>query len=74
MAHLGIDVGKRPNSACALDAGGEVVFRADLENRPGDIDRLLDRAGARTLWEALLASSRSGGALPAARASQPACS
>lgn len=46
VAYLGIDVGKRSHSACALDAGGEVVFRSDLENRPDDIDRLPGRAGA----------------------------
>lgn len=49
VAYLGIDVGKLSHSACAIDAGGEVVFRADLENRPDDIDRLLERAGASAL-------------------------
>lgn len=40
VAYLGIDVGKLSHSACAIDAGGEVVFRADLENRPDDIVNL----------------------------------
>lgn len=45
VAYLGIDVGKRSRSAYALDEAGAVVFRADLENRPAGIDRLLERAG-----------------------------
>lgn len=45
VAYLGIDVGKSSHSACALDAGGGVAFRAELANRPDDIDRLLERAG-----------------------------
>ena len=49
VAYLGIDVGKRSHSACGLDKDGEVVFRSDLENRPADIDRLLERAGAGAL-------------------------
>lgn len=110
VAYPGIDVGKRSHSACGLDKDGEVVFRSDLENRPADIDRLLERAGAgalvvvdqkrnigalvlarafahgnpcaylpgyaekragasvagaRALWEAMLASARSGRRLPA---------
>ena len=40
VAYLGIDVGKSSHSACALDAGGGVAFRAELANRPDDIDRL----------------------------------
>lgn len=42
---LGVDVGKTAHSACALDACGKVVFRLDLRNRAGDIDRMLERAG-----------------------------
>ena len=38
VAYLGIDVGKSSHSACALDAGGGVAFRAELANRPDDID------------------------------------
>ena len=49
VAYLGIDVGKSSHSACALDAGGGVVFRAELANRPDDIDRLLERAGSGAL-------------------------
>lgn len=41
VAYLGIDVGKSSHSACALDAGGGVAFRAELANRPDDIDREL---------------------------------
>ena len=32
VAYLGIDVGKSSHSACALDAGGGVAFRAELAN------------------------------------------
>lgn len=49
VAYLGIDVGKSSYSACALDAGGGVAFRAELANRPDDIDRLLERAGSGAL-------------------------
>ena len=49
VAYLGIDVGKRSHSACGLGEDGEVAFRSDLENRPADIDRLLERAGAGAL-------------------------
>lgn len=49
VAYLGIDVGKSSHSACALDAGGGVAFRAELANRPDDIDRLLERAGSGAL-------------------------
>lgn len=66
VAYLGIDVGKRSHSACALDAGGEVVFRADLENRPADVDRLLERAGAGAL--VVVDQKRNIGALVLARA------
>ena len=40
VAYLGIDVGKSSHSACALDAGGGVAFRAELANRPDDMDWL----------------------------------
>lgn len=66
VAYLGVDVGKRSHSACALDEGGEVVFRADLENRPGDVDRLLERAGAGAL--VVVDQKRNIGALVLARA------
>lgn len=66
MAYLGIDVGKRSHSACALDAGGSVVFRADLDNRAGDIDRLLERAGSGAL--VVVDQKRNIGALVLARA------
>ena len=66
VAYLGIDVGKLSHSACAIDAGGEVVFRADLENRPDDIDRLLERAGASAL--VVVDQRRNIGALVLARA------
>lgn len=49
VAYLGIDVGKRAHSACALDRGGRVLFRSSIENRAGDIDRLLERAGSAAL-------------------------
>lgn len=65
-AYLGIDVGKSRHSACALDAAGGVVFRADLENRPGDVDRLLERAGAGAL--VVVDQKRNIGALVLARA------
>ena len=32
VAYLGIDVGKSSHSACALDAGGGIAFRAELAN------------------------------------------
>ena len=66
VAYLGIDVGKRSHSACALDEDGGVVFRAGLENRPGDIDRLLERAGAGAL--VVVDQKRNIGALVLARA------
>lgn len=66
VAYLGIDVGKRTHSACALDEGGAIVFRADVENRPGDIDRLLERAGAGAL--VVVDQKRNIGALVLARA------
>ena len=66
VAYLGIDVGKRSHSACGLDKDGEVVFRSDLENRPADVDRLLERAGAGAL--VVVDQKRNIGALVLARA------
>lgn len=66
VAYLGIDVGKRSHSACGLGEDGEVVFRSDLENRPADIDRLLERAGAGAL--VVVDQKRNIGALVLARA------
>lgn len=66
VAYLGIDVGKRAHCACALDAGGKAVFRADLENGPGDVDRPLERAGAGAL--VVVDQKRDIGALVLARA------
>lgn len=65
-AYLGIDVGKSRHSACALDAAGGVVFRADLDNRPDAIDRLLERAGDAAL--VVVDQKRNIGALVLARA------
>lgn len=66
VAYLGIDVGKRSHGACGLDKDGEVVFRSDLENRPADIDRLLERAGAGA--PVVVDQKRNIGALVLARA------
>ena len=66
VAYLGIDVGKRTHGACALDEGGAVVFRADVENRPSDVDRLPGRAGAGAL--VVVDQKRNIGALVPARA------
>ena len=66
VAYLGIDVGKSSHSACALDAGGGVAFRAELANRPDDIDRLLERAGSGAL--VVVDQRRNIGALVLARA------
>lgn len=66
VAYLGIDVGKRSHSACGLDKDGEVVFRSDLENRPADVDRPLERAGAGAL--VVVDQKRNIGALVLARA------
>lgn len=66
VAYLGIDVGKRSHSACGLGEDGEVAFRSDLENRPADIDRLLERAGAGAL--VVVDQKRNIGALVLARA------
>lgn len=66
VAYLGIDVGKSSHSACALDAGGGVAFRAELANRPDDIDRLLERAGSGAL--VIVDQKRNIGALVLARA------
>lgn len=66
VAYLGIDVGKSSHSACALDAGGDVAFRAELANRPDDIDRLLERAGSGAL--VVVDQKRNIGALVLARA------
>lgn len=65
-AYLGIDVGKSRHSACALDAAGGVVFRADLDSRPDAIDRLLERAGDAAL--VVVDQKRNIGALVLARA------
>ena len=66
VAYLGIDVGKSSHSACALDVGGRVAFRAELANRPDDIDRLLERAGSGAL--VVVDQKRNIGALVLARA------
>ena len=66
VAYLGIDVGKSSHSACALDAGGGIAFRAELANRPDDIDRLLERAGSGAL--VVVDQKRNIGALVLARA------
>lgn len=66
VAYLGIDVGKSSHSACALDAGGGVAFRAELANRPDDIDRVLERAGSGAL--VVVDQRRNIGALVLARA------
>ena len=66
VAYLGIDVGKSSHSACALDAGGGVAFRAELANRPDDIDRVLERAGSGAL--VVVDQKRNIGALVLARA------
>ena len=68
VAYLGIDVGKSSHSACALDAGGGVAFRAELANRPDDIDRLLERAGSGAL--VVVDQKRNIGALVLARAAR----
>ena len=65
-AYLGIDVGKSRHSACALDAAGGVVFRADLDNRPDAIDRPPERAGDAAL--VVVDQKRNIGALVLARA------
>ena len=65
VAYLGIDVGKSSHSACALDVGGRVAFRAELANRPDDIDRLLERAGSGAL--VVVDQKRNIGALVLAR-------
>ena len=69
VAYLGIDVGKSSHSACALDAGGGVAFRAELANRPDDIDRLLERAGSGAL--VVVDQKRNIAALVLARAHCP---
>lgn len=66
VACLGIDVGKSSHSACALDAEGGIAFRAELANRPDDIDRLLERAGSGAL--VVVDQKRNIGALVLARA------
>lgn len=66
VAYLGVDVGKSEHSACALDAGGNVAFRCRLRNRPDDIDRLLERAGAGAT--VVVDQKRNIGALVLARA------
>ena len=71
VAYLGIDVGKSSHSACALDAGGGVAFRAELANRPDDIDRVLERAGSGAL--VVVDQKRNIGALVLARAHAPTC-
>lgn len=64
-AVLGVDVGKSRHAACAVDAAGEVLFRAEIENRREDIDRLLARCpGAAVVVD----QKRNIGALVVARA------
>ena len=63
---LGVDVGKTAHSACALDARGKVVFRLDLRNRAGDIDRMLERAGGEA--RVVVDQKRNIGALALSRA------
>ena len=59
VAYLGIDVGKSSHSACALDVGGRVAFRAELANRPDDIDRLLESGPAPARWSSSTRSETS---------------
>lgn len=66
VAYLGIDVGKSSHSACALDAGGGVAFRAELANRPTTSTRVLERAGSGAL--VVVDQKRNIGALVLARA------
>ena len=66
VAYPGSTSGKSSHSACALDAGGGVAFRAELANRPDDIDRLLERAGSGAL--VVVDQRRNIGALVLARA------
>lgn len=44
-AFLAFDVGKSSHRACAVDAGGEVLFNREVANRPADVDRALAEAG-----------------------------
>lgn len=60
VAYLGIDVGKRTHGACALDEGGAVVFRADVENRPGDVSMFRGRDELASYCGVAPADSRSG--------------
>ncbi len=43
--YLGIDVGKSFHWAIGLKPSGEIVINRRLENRPSDVDALLDEAG-----------------------------
>ena len=65
-AFLAFDVGKSSHRACAVDAGGEVLFNREVANRPADVDRALAEAGpgARVVVD----QKRNIGALVVARA------
>lgn len=60
VAYLGIDVGKRTHGACALDEGSAVVFRADVENRPGDVSMFRGRDELASYCGVAPADGRSG--------------
>lgn len=64
--YLGIDVGKSSHRACAVGAGGEVIFNVGLPNRADEIDRVLARAGGGAL--VVVDQKRNIGALAVARA------
>ena len=64
--YLGIDVGKASHRACAVDASGTVLFSVAVDNRAGDIDRALARAGKGAL--VVVDQKRNIGALAVARA------
>lgn len=66
VVYLGIDVGKRTHSACAMDSEGGIVFRSELENRSDAIDRLLEQVGPEAL--VVVDQKRNIGALVLARA------
>lgn len=64
--YLGIDVGKSSHRACAVGAGGEVLFNVELPNRAEGIDRALAKAGPGAL--VVVDQKRNIGTLAVARA------
>lgn len=63
---LALGVGRSSHRACAIGAGGEVLFNREVANGPADVDRALADAGPGV--RVIVDQRRSMGALVVARA------